>query len=137
MAEAAVVSDKFQTYKEAQQTAATGAAFTHTQFNNFLSLSLEPGVWELSALVTQAYIATLTDWSIAISVNSGNTTTDHVEGINQVSGRLGITALNPGAAAIPSYLLTLNATTTVRLKVKPVVAVADAFVGKLFARRLR
>ena len=81
--------------------------------------------------VAMAVLAACTGVVAAISVNSGNTTTDHVTGDNQFDVPLTGAAL-PGALSF-SYILTLDAATTVYLKAKTAVAVGNVLTGKLLA----
>lgn len=111
-------------------------AATNT-WGNITSISLTAGDWDVTG---QAYYSTAGGGNVvlhgAISIYSGNTTTDHVNGqnvmtINETSGSaqmsLGI-----------SYRISISGTTTVYLKGKAVYAAGTQQAeGTIFARRVR
>jgi len=111
-------------------------------WGNVTSIELTPGEWDVSAVVrVYANSATLTGNSsdMAISVNSGGTTTDHVGGDNAVEFRSptsGSTEQN--TVSIPKYPLNLTLTTTVFLKTKvSYSAGTPQHSGRISARRVR
>lgn len=94
----------------AANTAATGT------FGNVTSIALTAGDWDITGQVEmQLNGATMTTVFVAaISINSGNTTTDHIEGDN-VTRNLPPSALGSVCTSVATRLL-LAASTTVYLK---------------------
>lgn len=108
-------------------------------WGNATTLSLVTGDYDLTSVLS-LYIngATITDGTIrmAISVNSGATTTDHVNGSNQVELILPVLNINR-SACVPSYRLVLSSTSTVYLKIQATYIVATPqFTARLSARRI-
>lgn len=92
------------------------AAGTTTEFKDYTSISLTAGDWLVSGLLRWSLAgATQTVAGMAISINSNNTTTDHVLSDNDVRG-LPPTSATSIVFTIPNYRLSLSATTTVYLK---------------------
>lgn len=118
-------------------SSAANAASSGT-FKDVTSISLTAGDWDVSGLVVgQLNAATTTAEYGAVSLFTGNTTTDHVFGDN-------VTMAPPPAAAyfsgmvIPVWRISLTATTTVYLKVKfDFSAGTPQYVGRISARRVR
>lgn len=112
---------------------------TSGQYNNITSISLTAGDWDVSGC---SYIvrngATYTDGvGLAISLFSGNTTTDHVSGDNEVSLSM---PNNTGASSptIPTYRMSLTSTSTVYLKVYGAYTGGPLqYYGRISARRMR
>lgn len=105
-------------------TTASGSVATSGQFGNAGQISLTAGDWDVSAVCEiGANGATVTLSQMAISVNSGNTTTDHVAGDNQISLPVAI-ATNGTGGSIASYRQSLTATTIVYVKVKSTFSIA-------------
>lgn len=105
-------------------------------FGNVAQIQLTPGDWEVTGIVSlNMNGATLTSTTAAISVNSGNITSDHVVGDNQIDGFLA-TALFSGNIVIPMYRVQVVSSQTVYLKVKSTYAIATPTVNcRLSARR--
>jgi hypothetical protein len=96
-------------------TTFTNAAAT-TQFKDVTSISLTAGDWLVTGNVSFTLNgATMTQAAAAISINSNNTTTDHVQGDNLVFGAPP-TANYDQDLNIGDYRLSLTGTTTVYLK---------------------
>lgn len=114
---------------------------TSATWTNMTSISLSAGDWDV---VGNHYIfnngATTTGATtnlLAISVNSGATTTDHVIGSNVV-GLFITSATSERSAVIPHYRLSLSATTTVYLKSNfSYSAGTPQYQCRLSARRVR
>jgi len=121
-------------------SSATVAASVATsgQFGNAGQLSLTAGDWDVDAVCELAANgATVTQAQMAISVNTGNTTTDHVSGDNQISLIIPI-ATNGAAGAISNYRKSLSGTTTVFVKAKATYTVATPTRAcRISARRVR
>lgn len=114
------------------QAAAVGSAFVSTEFGNVTSRALTAGDWLVSG--TLNWVAgTFTVMKAAVSVNSGNTTTDHVVGSNEVDYALTVA----GAASISDYRVNVSGATTVYLKAALTGTPADIFTGRITAQRIR
>lgn len=120
------------------QTFTSGGATT--VWANLTSLALTKGDWDLDALVAHdgnGFTAT-GNAMLAISIFSGNTTTDHVIGDN-VSGIVTSNiALIYRPGNINGYRLKLAADTTVYLKVMSTFSAGSPlYAGRISARRMR
>lgn len=126
-------------YIESVISVAVNAGTTAT-WTNLTSISLTAGDWQVTGVTAyDANGATITPGTgnneMAVSVNSGTTTTDQIVGSNQLPLN---TALNDRGQSIPSYRLSLAATTTVYLKMKMTYTVATPQqTGRLSAWRMR
>lgn len=109
------------------------------QFGNVVSFSLTAGDWDLSANVTlKLNGAVITDYEVAVSSFSANTTTDHVEGYNWTESAGFPIATANSTLSVPQYRVTLAGTTTMFLKCKGAFSVATPqALGTLIARRAR
>lgn len=97
---------------------AIGAADT---FINLTSIVLSPGDWDISGIVVvNSNTAATTIMDLAISINSGNTLTDHVQGDNQVrtwvQDAVSGFGTNFATLTIPNFRKNLTSTTTIYLK---------------------
>jgi hypothetical protein len=94
-------------------------ATTSTQFSDLLSISLTAGVWDVTALaISNGNASTFSSFRYALSLNSGNTTTDHVNGKN-VTETTASTAFGTNdrdTVGITPWRVTVSATTTVYFK---------------------
>ncbi len=118
--------------------AATNVVAGSGAFENATSISLTAGDWDVSGGLHHILNgATVTGIFAAISVNTGNTTTDHVSGANQFSG------LPPSAnvsvtLALIDYRISIATTTTVYLKSRvDYSAGTPRYLGTIRARRVR
>lgn len=111
---------------------------TSAQYGDFVQISLTPGDWDVSAVLDVAYISgAVTQVRMGISTTSGNSSTGLNEGDNFVLG-LGPTATNNFTFSIPSYRISLAATTIHYFKYYAVYTVgAPLGVGRISARRVR
>lgn len=111
---------------------------TSGQFSNVATITLTPGDWDVRGSINVVNNgASVTALQGAISINTGNTTTDHTAGINQLDSFLPTVALN-GMIAFPPYRILVNSSTPVYLKVKPTYTVATpTCTCQLSARRAR
>lgn len=122
-------------------TIASAVSSTGTgQFFDITSISLTTGDWSVSGIIRLAQsgaTVTANTCAAAISINSGNTTTDHVGGDNAID------MVDPTAAAdryssIPNYRLSLSGTTTVYLKANiGFSAGTPKASGRISAKRIR
>lgn len=111
-----------------------GSGFTSTQYGNVTSLSLTAGDWSLVGTLNLEAGNNWSACSAAISANSGNTTTDHVPGYNQVT----LTAAQVASHINVLWATRVSATTTIYLKAALTAAtMQDVICGTLTARRIR
>lgn len=111
---------------------------TNNTWQNCTSISLTAGDWDVSGLMVFGNNgATATEVFSAISINSGTTTTDHVQGDNVANG-INPTAAYNSSLAIPDYRLSLSSTTTVYLKGRATFSAGNPeMYGRISARRVR
>lgn len=108
-------------------------------FGNVASMTLQAGDWQISGAVTlKLNGATITDYEVAISSFSANTTTDHVEGKNWLeSSSFPIITAND-SVAIPPFEMSIAGSTIIFLKAKGAFSVATPqALGTLQAIRTR
>lgn len=117
-------------------------AGTSGQYANLASISLTAGDYDVDGLTSvdaNAAVITGASYNAAISINSGNTTTDQVLGDNQVGGNL--TSATSGLSRgvnISGYQINVSSTTTVYLKTQITYTGATPLVsGRISARRMR
>lgn len=108
-------------------------------FGNVVSGSLTAGNWNATGCVTiQLNGATITDYEVAVSSFSGNTTTDHTEADNWVEDSAFPSANAKSTLCVNNYRITNSGTTTFYLKVKAGYTVATPqAIGVLKAYRPR
>mgnify|MGYP000016284953 FL=1 len=76
-------------------------------------------------------------WGLAISENSGNTTTDHVEGTNQLSIQTyGIVGANPPISTTIQHTISISTNKTMYLKAKCDNVNGRYWAGKITATRI-
>ena len=88
-------------------------------WQDLITVELTPGEWDMVGLVTAYNNGTVsqTNWLIAISENSANTTTDHTDGINELTDTVPITTSGYlYNQVIPMYRVIVTATKTYYLK---------------------
>lgn len=90
---------------------AGGSLSSTSNFVNIQSISLNKGRWSITSIVDQDNAASNTGHTQAISVNSGNTTTDQVRGVNQVA--FSCAANTSCGGSIPNYILDVTADNTI------------------------
>lgn len=108
-------------------------------YGNMGSISLTAGDWDIYATADlYANTATITgESSAAISVNTGNTTTDQVVGVNQVPWVRPASGTTENSVSL-IYNLQLSGTTTVYLKAVSVYSGGNPQArGIIWARRVR
>lgn len=114
---------------------------TSGTFGDLTSISLTAGDWDVS-IVGRAFAngATVTDYLVGIAQTSGGTFTNEVDGSNTVEitptgASLGLQFWSP---ALPTYRVSLSATTTIYYKYTATYTVATPkLVGRISARRVR
>ena len=126
-------------YKEAF---ATDVSYpTSTEWGDAASISLTAGDWDVSvAAVADSNSSTWTFASAGISVTTGNFSTGLVFGSNWVRGVHASSSTTPlnVPLAIPSYRISLAATTTVYLKMAATYSAGTPhFNARISARRVR
>lgn len=113
-----------------------------TVWGDMTSISLTAGDWDVSGVMNwiangATITAAIDALEFAISVNSGITTTDQVQGSNQIALVSPISGADRGAA-IPAYRISISGTTTVYLKIKsPYITATPQYKCRLSARRMR
>lgn len=127
-------------YQSTNQTSFVSAGSSNTWFN-ITSMSLSAGDWDVTGVVmaqNNGATTTANTTEIAISVNSGNTTSDHVIDLNWVPMVTPQTSPNQPIGTIPVYRLKLSGTTTVYLKaIATYTGGPYQARGRLSARRTR
>jgi hypothetical protein len=123
--------------QESTVVAALGGAFTIGQFGNITSIFLTPGDWWVTGLVNAIFLTSLTRIQCAISVFTGNTTTDHVTGVNVLDCPLGVTGTLSGSISIANWTVNITTGATYFLKAQLGAAVGNILTGRLSARRMR
>lgn len=117
--------------------AAVAAAATNT-FGNITTISLTAGDWDVTGIAVAAGAPVASNQTLgAVSLFSGNTTTDHQDGDNVIHAA----PANGNVAAmcvIPNWRVLITATTTVYLKLRTnYSASAPTLYGRISARRVR
>jgi hypothetical protein len=110
-----------------------------TVWQDQVSISLTAGDWDITgSAFFIANGATLTDgYGVAVSINSGNTTTDHVFGNNVLYGAISTGTIVSSSSTVV-YRLLLSAMTTVYLKtVATYTGGPPQALGTIKARRVR
>lgn len=120
----------------------SAANFSSTgTYGDLTSISLTAGDWDVSVnFAFQRNTASWSDFEIGISTTAGNSGTGLVAADNRADfiNSAGITNINFVSAVIPSYRMSLSATTTVYLKyVATYTVAAPSGLGRLSARRVR
>lgn len=126
-------------YVESVISSTTSVPGATTVWANLTSISLTAGDWEVNGVTSldNTNSATITSVAAAISINSGTTTTDQIDGSNQVD------SATPGALAIrslviPGYRISISGTTTVYLKMNVAYTIATPqYRCRISARRMR
>lgn len=122
-----------------ESVVAVNTAFPATGvFGDLNSISLTPGDWDISAILTaSAAGGTVTVIQMGISTNSGNTITGLVRGSNKVEV-FPCTSTTDSSGAVPVYRISISTTTTFYQKYSSNFTVATPqAVGRLSARRTR
>lgn len=107
-------------------------------WTNITSISLTAGDWDVTGVVEgQLAGATTTTFDIALSAFSGATTTDQVQGDNQIEVYPPTSTVD-SSASIPAWRVSLSGTTTIFLKFAYAFSAGTpkAF-GRISARRMR
>lgn len=125
-------------HQQSRVTSLTNLPVATGNWGNLTSLSLTAGDWDVTGLsVFDANGATVTAVVLAVSVNSGSTTTDHQVGDNQIT-TFPATSTYDSTAIVPHYRLSLSGTTTVYLKsFVNYSAATPRYRCRLSARRVR
>lgn len=113
----------------------------NSQYTNYVSISLTAGDWDVTGLIQhRSNSATgVSEFDTVISVNSGNTQTDHVLGKNLVYNIKTYSTTEREMQMVPVYRLSLSSTTTVYLKglVSVTSGTPTMNAGCISARRVR
>lgn len=107
-------------------------------FVDLASVALTAGVWMLnSQTIVNSNTNANQAWGLAISENSGNTTTDHVEGTNQLSIQTyGIVGANPPISTTIQHTISISTNKTMYLKAKCDNVNGRYWAGKITATRI-
>lgn len=121
-------------------TSGSTSAGTSAQFTNLVSTGITAGDWDVTGCV-EFHLGTgvsLTEVFIAVSVNSGSTTTDQVAGLNQLEAAPPTATYNT-SACIPSYRLSVSGNTTIYVKTQFNYSSGTPTIGggSIHARRVR
>ena len=111
-------------------------------YQDFTSISLTAGDWDVTGqLKIAGNGATWTAYAMAVSINSGNTATDHVTGDNAWTQTTAAASYNNETfgLTIAQYRLSLSGTTTVYLKGRVTFSAGtpQLIAGRISARRRR
>jgi len=109
-------------------------------YGNYLSTTVAAGDWEVSGgLEIDSNGAVVSLKACAISVNSGNTTTDQILGLNNMSTSGIFTTSDVYGCVIPTNRISVNTTTTIYLKFRCnyTGGPPTAFAGSIQAVRAR
>jgi hypothetical protein len=133
-AAAGKIGEVARSYQGSLQTIASSATYI-----NVTSISLTAGDWVVDGIVQfSANGATMTTVNAAISTNSANTTTDHVEGDNWINSTNLPNASADSAVTISGYRISVSSTTTVYLKASSNFSAGNPkALGRISARRPR
>lgn len=125
------VGEAFRAYQNSVNAAATGV------WGNIASINLTPGDWDISggALLSSAGATVAAGSIVALSAYSGNTTTDHLSGDNQLGIGIPTVSNSPGVH-IASWRQTINANQTYYVKgFANYTGGPPQFYGRISARR--
>lgn len=131
----------FSVFGETEDIEALGSTSptVSNQFANVVTFELSAGEWELTGAARFRSTTTApNDISLAISKNSGNTITDHVNSKNDIFDHIASTATDT-TVVVPRHVVVLSNTQTIYLKSK--FATVDGGIsilsGYLSARRIK
>lgn len=102
----------------------TGGNITSTSsFNNIQTIQLTKGIWLVTGLLVADNSPTNAGHTQAISIYSGNTTTDHVNGVNVMA--IGVPLDRSSSTCIANYYITITAdgNTSVYQKARALAAI--------------
>ena len=99
-------------------TSASASGVTAGQFGNITSITLSPGHWVVYTTALNTRAASQNEITFAVSSDSGNTTTDHVNGYNVWTATMPTTGAGNLTLTIPPFDQSLSSTSTVYLKAK-------------------
>lgn len=123
------------------QSTASGVSLISGQYVDLTSISLTAGDWDIVGLFTvqpQNVGNTFTRVRFSITDTAGNNQTNATDGINLIDGFLPSAASQTGGGAIPSWRVSLSATTIYYLKMQATWTTSTVNGGgRLEARRVR
>jgi hypothetical protein len=106
-------------------------------WTNITSVSLTAGDWDVSGIVAINNTGTATYANAAVSLYSGTTTTDHIDGDNVAQSNSAVSNAE-ASRVIPSYRVSIASTTSVYLKTYVNFTTGEATAwGRISARRVR
>lgn len=118
-------------------TSASASGVTAGQFGNVTSLTLTPGHWLVYATLKNTRVSGQAESTLAISTNTGNTTTDHIVGYTEMSTTdFAVGAGNTVITLLP-WDQSISSSTTYFMKAKMDAGTWTQanFVGTIFAVR--
>ncbi len=115
----------------------SGVTPSNGQWGNATTISLTAGQWFVTGAVYNTRVSSQTVMLLAVSAFSNNTTTDHVNGYNVSRGDWG--AWNTSSLFVGPWLVNINSTTTIYLKVQQDAGTFNTanWPGNLTAFRMR
>lgn len=121
-------------------TQAAGNVGSSGTYGNITNIALTAGDWDVTGIfvlvVNGAVISG--DWLVALSIYSGNTTTDHVLGDNNLESTVPITGQATASVTISAWRVSLTGNTTIYAKARTGFSGATPNVyARLSARRVR
>lgn len=120
-------------YIQAQKDPGTTSSAS-TQFTDMISITLQPGTWEMGGCGMMAGNATgITVFDSYITTTSGNNTTGLIYGQNWGGGPLTGTNTSPASAPIPSSLYTVTSATIYYTKTRSTYSGGTANNGAFMA----
>ncbi len=115
----------------------TGSSLSSGNWVDSLTISLTAGDWDVTGIALMGASGSApTEARVAVSLFSGNTTTDQIGGSNEISFTPPTTASN-STGVVANYRILLAAPATVYLKTYLITAGAAGQVCRISARRMR
>lgn len=119
-------------------TSATASGVTANQFGNITSLTLTKGHWLVYGHLRNTRVSGQAEITVAISTNSGNTTSDHISGYTEITASAPTVGAGNSVLTLLPWDQSLLTSTTYYLKAKLDAGTWSqaAFVGTIFAIRV-
>lgn len=119
-------------------TSAIASGITPGQYGNVASLNLPKGHWVVRSGIQNTRVSGQSELTAAISTFSGNTTTDHVNGVNVLTVTAATTGLGNTLITLPPWQQSVTSLTTEYLKARLDAGTwsSAAFTAYMFAERI-
>lgn len=126
-------------YKSGSVVSGSAVSASGTNFVDITAITLTAGDWDLSGIVTCTLnAATMTGYEGVLSVNTGNTQTDHVSGDNLIGSNNVPNGVEDSSVSIPNWRVSIASTTTYYLKFRVISSAGTPKgYGRMSARRVR